>query len=79
MLHNHRKKIDKLDITLIDLLEKRFKITKEIMNLKDTAKIPRTDSLREHEIIEDLQKKSKLDKDFVEKLMKLIFKEAKNA
>ncbi|PIN87538.1 hypothetical protein COV12_03385 [Candidatus Woesearchaeota archaeon CG10_big_fil_rev_8_21_14_0_10_32_24] len=79
MLHNHRKKIDELNITLIDLLEKRFEITKEIMSLKDTIKIPRTDLLREQKIIEELQQKSNLDQEFVEKLMKLIFEEAKNA
>ena len=78
-LHELRNEVDELNIELIKLLEKRFDITKIMMNLKDEQGIQRTDKLREEEIVRELQKKSNLDEEFIENLMKLIFQEAKNA
>ncbi len=78
-LHKLRKEIDVINGELISLLEKRFDITKKMMGLKDKEGIPRLDSKRENEITIKLQKETTLSKEFIEKFMKLIFEEAKNA
>ncbi|MBT3836074.1 chorismate mutase [Candidatus Woesearchaeota archaeon] len=74
-----RKEIDAINEQLMSLLEKRIEITKRVMSFKDKEGIERYDKIREQEIVGKLCNNHNLDKTFIEKIMKLIFEEAKNA
>jgi len=74
-----REKVDKTDSKLINVLEERFKITNQMMVFKDSKNILRTDKIREREIIKKLQNKTNLSQEFIEKIMNIVFEEAKNA
>ena len=74
-----RGKIDELDEELIILLEKRFQHTKKIMQIKDSNNLPRTNIIREQQIINTLHSKTNLNEELIRKMMNLIFEEAKNA
>ncbi|MFX0036495.1 MAG: chorismate mutase [Candidatus Hermodarchaeota archaeon] len=57
-LRVYRKKIDKLDNKIVELLNKRGKITQKVGNLKKQFSKDISQPLREKEIIERMKKKS---------------------
>ena len=74
---NLRKKIDRLDLELIKVIDKRQKIANEIVKIKIKNVIPIEDLKREKEIINQLSKKSKLSNEFIEDIFQVIFKKSK--
>ncbi|HJN58574.1 MAG TPA: chorismate mutase [Dehalococcoidia bacterium] len=74
---NLRKKIDRLDLELIKVIDKRQKIANEIVKIKIKNEIPIEDLKREKEIINQLSKKSKLSNEFIEDIFQVIFKKSK--
>lgn len=74
-LEEIRNQINSHDYILYKTLEERFKLCQKISYYKDIYNIKNT--VREKEIIETIQTHSTLDKEFVEKLMNLIFEESK--
>jgi chorismate mutase len=78
-LKEFRKRIDDIDLALIDLLEKRLEITKEIAEFKKQNDIQIEDSNREYEITDHLssivseENKALLTKRIVEDIWKNIF------
>jgi chorismate mutase len=73
----HRKKIDKIDKEIINLLEKRFDIAKKMGEYKRKNNIPLVDKKREEEIFQTRVKHSKFSPDFTKKLFKLIILESR--
>ena len=74
---NLRKKIDRLDLELIKVIDKRQKMANEIVKIKIKNEIPIEDLKREKEIINQLSKKSKLSNEFIEDIFQVIFKKSK--
>jgi chorismate mutase len=78
-LKEFRKRIDDIDLALIDLLEKRLEITKEIAEFKKQNDIQIEDSNREYEITDHLnsivseENKVLLTKRIIEDIWKNIF------
>lgn len=72
-----RGKIDNLDQELLQLLEKRFQITKEVGEIKKSENIQIQDSKREGELFEDRIGQTKLDKVFVKKIFTTILEESR--
>ena len=74
-----RKNIDTIDYKIIDLLDCRFSISKEIGEIKTSSGIEISDTNREKEIIEGLTKKlaGKLDKDDIASIFKPVYKISK--
>ncbi|MCX6112615.1 MAG: chorismate mutase [Proteobacteria bacterium] len=72
-----RGKIDKIDVEILNLLEKRFKLAMRTRKLKRKT----TDTGREKEIIEKVLKRSGkirlLSQEFTKKIFKLIISESK--
>jgi len=66
-LFNIRKKIDKIDDKIIDLLEKRFLLAKEVKKFKKKIK----DKKREEEIL------SKIKSIYIQDIYKIILKNSK--
>jgi len=76
-LMNLRRQINQLDNQLLQLLEARFEISKEIGEVKKRKGLPIEDLAREKEIIESKCGKTDLDEGFVKKYFELIFEESK--
>jgi len=72
-----RKEINEVDNQIIDLLEERFVLSRNIDSWKKRNKLPILDRTREKAIIQDRINKSKLNKDFVKDLFELILKESR--
>ena len=74
-----RKNIDTIDYKIIDLLDSRFSISKEIGEIKTSSGIEISDTDREKEIIERLTKKldGKLDKDDIASIFGPVYKISK--
>ncbi|GIW63308.1 MAG: hypothetical protein KatS3mg091_110 [Patescibacteria group bacterium] len=75
-LLNLREKLDAIDAKLINLLSKRFAITRQIGEYKAKNNLPEQDINREQEKIEQMQalaKKLEINKSFIAKLYRLIF------
>lgn len=72
-----RKEIDLIDDELIKLLEKRFKITSKIGDMKREQKQAVFDPSRELEILEKIKTKDPLIKEELESVYKAIFAESK--
>ena len=62
-----RKKIDRIDDRILDLIERRISIAEKIGKAKRKKGRPIVDSSREREILNKLTGKTKLNKDFVRK------------
>ena len=76
-----RKKLDKIDDKLIELLSKRQSYMPEVGKIKKANKMPFTQAKREKEILDAKKKKAKelnVDSQLVEKIFKLIFKNSKD-
>ena len=72
-----RIRIDNLDKKLLQLLKKRFELTKEVGKIKKIKNLTIEDKKRENEIIENKIKNSNLNSKFIKEFFKLIFKESK--
>lgn len=72
-----RQKINKPDEKIFGLFEKRFKITKKIINEKKKIGMVIYDKKREKELINKESKKFRLNKEFIDNVYKLIFKESR--
>ena len=72
----NRKMIDKIDKRIFLLLQKRFQHARLIGKFKQKQGLKIIDKKREQEIINKKIKQTKLDKEFIKKLYKLIFNEA---
>jgi chorismate mutase len=53
-LNDHRKEIDKIDDQILQLLEKRLTIVKQIADLKNQKNLPIRDTKREAVILENI-------------------------
>ena len=77
-LNHYRASIDNLDAALIHILAERFRITKEVGQLKAENDLPPADPAREARQVERLRQlaiEADLDPDFAEKLLNFIIKE----
>jgi chorismate mutase len=72
-----RKKIDKIDRTIIENLIKRFDVVKKIGKEKKKLKIGITDTEREKEIFENIFRISKRYRNEINKIYRTIVKESK--
>lgn len=72
-----REQIDKIDKEIIDLLEERMEVSKEIGRIKEENDLEVVDPKREKEIIRSRQRWTRLDNRFIEKLYELIFEESR--
>jgi chorismate mutase len=76
-----RKKIDKIDDKIIELLAKRQSLMPMVGKIKKANKMPFNQVKREKEILDAKKKKAKesnVDLQLVEKIFKLIFKNSKD-
>jgi chorismate mutase len=78
-LETLREKITILDNELLEMLEERIELSKEIAEVKIENDMPMEDLKREEEIIKQRKMHTSLDGEFVESLMKLIIAESKKA
>jgi len=79
-LEKLRKEIDQLDLKLIDIIRKRFKVTEKVGILKTKNNLPLEDLKREKTLSskkEKLAKKAGLKSDLIIKIFKLLIKEVK--
>ncbi len=79
-LEKLRKEIDEVDAKIINLLEKRKGIVKEIAKIKKESKKPIFDNDREQQIIEKIKLKAKeknLDEEFIISIYNIILKNSK--
>lgn len=75
-----RKKIDRLDCTLMQILSKRFSLIKEINQCKKELRLSIKDKDRERQILENMLNKSKslkLRRKFIRKIVTEILKESR--
>jgi len=73
-----RKKIDSVDRRIIRLLRRRFEAVEEVAKVKKNLGLGANDEAREREVIQNCKNAAKgLDKEFVEKLAKLILAQSK--
>ena len=66
-LENLREEIDEIDAQIIDLLERRLNISKEIISFKKQV----TDLTRENEIL------AKIESEYIKDIYKTIFENSK--
>ena len=77
-LEQFRKSIDNLDAALVHIMAERFRVTKQVGELKAQADLPPSDPEREkNQVIRlrELATSSNLDPDFAEKLLNFIISE----
>jgi chorismate mutase len=72
-----RKKIDKLDKDVLDLLEERFEITHRIGEIKRTEEFQIRDHTREDEMMGSRINQTELNENFVAKLFSTILEESR--
>jgi len=72
-----RQNVDKVDDQIVELLEKRFKISEEVGKYKKGNGLEIENLNREKEIIDKRIKESGLSREFVESFFQLIFEESK--
>jgi chorismate mutase len=78
-LETLREKITLIDNELLEMLEDRIELAKEIAEVKIENNIPIEDLKREEEVIKQRKMHTSLDGEFVESLMKLLIQESKKA
>ena len=76
-LEELRAKITETDNDIIEALELRMKLAKEVAEFKRENDMPIEDKAREKKIINDRKSQTSLNEQFVEDIFKLIFKESK--
>ena len=77
-LEQFRKSIDNLDAALVHIMAERFRVTKQVGELKAQADFPPSDPQREKNQVKRLRElatSSNLDPDFAEKLLNFIISE----
>ena len=77
-LQELRKSIDNLDAALIHLIAERFRLTRQVGELKAAHDLPPGDPNREAAMIahlRELAQNAELDPDFAEKLIRFIIQE----
>lgn len=72
-----RKKIDKIDNQLADLLLERLKISREIISKKKSLGLPVYDEAREKEIYEEIEELFPNEKEYLKEIMEVILKYSK--
>lgn len=75
-----RRKIDKIDETILDLLSRRLSLVKKASQLKKQKSLPVEDKNREKQILERLKQKSlqlDLPFGFISKIFREIMRESK--
>jgi chorismate mutase len=77
-LEEHRKRIDQIDEEILKLLEERVEEARKIGEEKRKAGKSVRDPAREDEVLEHVTRSTKLEKDFVKKLFKLIVEYCRN-
>lgn len=77
-LQFYRKQINKIDQKIINLLKKRFEISKKIGIYKKAHGLPIQDKKREREILKKYSLTKGIDKNFIIKIFKLITSESKS-
>jgi len=78
VLRSLRQSIDNLDASLVLLLAERFKLTKQVGNLKKEHALPPSDKGREADMIDRLRRlaaDAQLDPDFAEKFIRFVIDE----
>lgn len=78
-LETLREKMTLIDNELLEIIEERIEIAKEIAEVKIENNIPMEDLKREEEIIKQRKLHTSLNDEFVESLMKLLISESKKA
>lgn len=73
-----RSGIDEIDLEIIKLMEKRWKIAKEIGRIKKEKGLDIYDPEREEDIVNALTEKTQLDKDFVKKIVNTMIEYCRN-
>lgn len=79
-LQKLRKEIEELDAGIIDLLARRFHLTRQIKEIKATAKMPIEDLNREAELeamYTDLALQKGLDPEMLKRIFRKVFEEVK--
>ena len=77
-LNQYRGSIDNLDAALIHIMAERFRVTKQVGELKAAHDFPPSDPEREKKQVKrlrELAESSNLDPDFAEKLLNFIISE----
>ena len=77
-LEEFRKSIDNLDAAMIHVMAERFRVTKQVGELKAQADFPPSDPEREKDQVRRLRElaaSSNLDPDFAEKLLNFVISE----
>jgi chorismate mutase len=80
MLNKYRTEINKIDKSILDILEQRIQVSKKIGLLKKERDLKIYDSERETILINDLINlglKKDLDKDYIKDIFKIILDESK--
>ncbi|NPE26555.1 chorismate mutase [Methanococcoides sp. SA1] len=72
-----RTEIDNLDKEIIQLLEDRFELTKEIGEIKKSENIQVKDNNREEQIIENRISQTGLNEKFITKIFSTIMEESR--
>lgn len=72
-----REKIDETDKKLLDVLEKRFELSREMALYKLVNDLPVKDNKREKKLIKNRIDSSVLDQKFLRKIFREILKESK--
>jgi chorismate mutase len=80
-LKESRAEIDIIDIKIVELLKKRFRISGEIADYKRKLKMEIEDRKRDVEVLNNYKKETEraLDEGFVEELVALILRYSKEA
>ncbi len=79
ILKDYRKKIDDLDVKIIDLLAERFSTIREVADIKEKNNIPAVLQDRVDEVRENAKRYGKtkgLDESFVHALYELLIRES---
>lgn len=77
VINNLRKEIDTVDVELINMIEKRQDIVKQILKVKNEEDLLIEDPVREKKIIENLSENSKLPGQMIKEIYTIIFKNSK--
>lgn len=78
-LETLREKMTLIDNELLEIIEERIELAKEIAEVKVENNMPMEDLKKEEEIIKQRKMHTSLDGEFVESLMTLLISESKKA
>lgn len=78
LLDEYRNNINKIDLTILKLLEDRFILTKKIGLIKKQNNIPIYNEIVEKKILNKLTNSSKIDNEFIISIWQNIMNYSKN-